>query len=108
MNRAAAFELVIFDCDGVLIDSEIIACRIDAEELTRLGITITTEDVIRRFAGVSAKDMRAIIERETGRELPREYEKKISTLVEEAFATDLRAICPRLQQPPPWKPPEWL
>lgn len=92
MERTAAFDLVIFDCDGVLIDSEIIACRIDATELTRLGITITTEEVVRRFAGVSAKNMREIIERETGHVLPSKYEEKISTLVEEAFATDLRAI----------------
>lgn len=35
------FDLVIFDCDGVLIDSESLACRIDAEELTRIGFPIT-------------------------------------------------------------------
>lgn len=43
--------LVIFDCDGVLIDSEIIACRTSAEFANKYGNPITTEEVIRRFTG---------------------------------------------------------
>lgn len=46
------FDLVIFDCDAVLLDSEIIACRADAEAYTRLGYELTTEEVSRRFAGM--------------------------------------------------------
>lgn len=85
-------ELVIFDCDGVLIDSEIIACRVDAEELTALGIPMTAEEAIRRFIGVSEKDLRATIERDTGRSLPGDYEKRIAMLVEAAMEKELRAI----------------
>ena len=58
--------LVIFDCDGVLIDSEPIACRIEAELLTRAGFPIDAETVIRRFAGKSARDMAAAIEETFG------------------------------------------
>lgn len=85
-------ELIIFDCDGVLIDSEIIACRVDAEELTALGIPMTTQDVIRRFAGISSKDLRVTIESETGRRLPGDYEHRVERLVETAMARDLVAI----------------
>lgn len=44
-------ELIIFDCDGVLIDSKIIAKRIESEELARFGCTITSEEIMDRFMG---------------------------------------------------------
>jgi HAD superfamily hydrolase (TIGR01509 family) len=87
-----ATELVIFDCDGVLIDSEMLACRVEAEQLSALGVSMTTEEVVRRFAGVSAKDVRATIERENGRTLPADYESRIARLVEQTMAQELRAI----------------
>lgn len=46
-------DLIIFDCDGVLIDSEVIANRVKAEELRQLGYVITTEQMIDRFADES-------------------------------------------------------
>ncbi|MEQ9246749.1 MAG: HAD hydrolase-like protein, partial [Nitratireductor sp.] len=75
---AEEVELIIFDCDGVLIDSEIISCRVDAEALGRLGISMSTEEVIRRFSGVSQKDMREIIERETQRPLPVDHDESVA------------------------------
>ena len=42
-----AFELVIFDCDGVLVDSEPLSNRILAERLTAVGLPTSTEDAIR-------------------------------------------------------------
>jgi beta-phosphoglucomutase-like phosphatase (HAD superfamily) len=39
------FDLIIFDCDGVLVDSEVISCRAHAETLTRHGYPITSEQV---------------------------------------------------------------
>lgn len=41
--------LVIFDCDGLLVDSEFIACKIEAEELTRIGYALSPEECIRGF-----------------------------------------------------------
>src|SRR5262249_58043396 len=60
-------DLVIFDCDGVLVDSEVISCRAHAETLTRHGYPITEEEVLHRFLGVSDREARLTIERETGR-----------------------------------------
>ena len=45
------FDLIIFDCDGVLVDSEVISCRAHAETLTRHGYPITSEQVLERFLG---------------------------------------------------------
>ena len=49
-----SIDLIIFDCDGVLVDSEVISCRAHAETLTRHGYPITEEQVLHRFLGVSA------------------------------------------------------
>jgi HAD superfamily hydrolase (TIGR01509 family) len=85
-------DLIIFDCDGVLIDSEWMACTVDAEELTGLGYAITPAEVVRRFAGVSAKDMFATIERDLGRPLPADLGERIERRVLEHYRSDLRAI----------------
>ena len=50
--------LFAFDCDGVLVDSEIIASEVDAELLTEVGYEITPEEVTRRFAGLTSRDDR--------------------------------------------------
>ena len=52
------FDLVIFDCDGVLIDSEIISARMLVAELARLGLTIDLPYVERHFLGLSVEDRR--------------------------------------------------
>jgi HAD superfamily hydrolase (TIGR01509 family) len=85
-------DLVIFDCDGVLIDSEIIACRVDAEELTALGIPMTTEEVVQRFTGISQKDMRTTIERDAGWPLPPDYETRIAQRARDAMSEELQAM----------------
>ena len=48
------YQLIIFDCDGVLVDSERIAIRIESEGLTALGWPLTQDEVIERFVGRSA------------------------------------------------------
>ena len=58
--------LLIFDCDGVLVDSEMIACEIDARILTDIGLPYSADDVARKFVGVSFKDMVARLEAEHG------------------------------------------
>ena len=54
--------LVIFDCDGVLVDSEPIACRVMARELTALGYPLSPDDCRERFTGISMKTVMAMIE----------------------------------------------
>jgi beta-phosphoglucomutase-like phosphatase (HAD superfamily) len=63
-------DLIIFDCDGVLVDSEVISCRAHARLLTRHGYAITAEEVLNRFLGVSDREARQIVETETARKLP--------------------------------------
>ena len=70
-------DLIIFDCDGVLVDSEVISCRAHATTLMRHGYPITEEQVLQRFLGVSDREARLIIEREMGRSLPNDFESQV-------------------------------
>jgi HAD superfamily hydrolase (TIGR01509 family) len=57
-------ELVIFDCDGVLVDSERIAVRVDAQMLAELGWPLSEAEVVERFMGRTTEDMIRAIEAE--------------------------------------------
>jgi HAD superfamily hydrolase (TIGR01509 family) len=92
VSRQGSFGLVIFDCDGVLIDNEILACRIDAEELNAIGYPITLKDVVLRFTGLPSGAMRAVVERDLGRQLPDDFEAILRQKISDASRTDLKAI----------------
>lgn len=85
-------KLVIFDCDGVLVDSEIISNRIDAEALTSFGYPITAEESIRRFTGLNAKAVRQIILTETGIDIPLDYLTSQQPIVLKAFEKELNSL----------------
>lgn len=85
-------DLIIFDCDGVLVDSEVISCRAHANALTRHGYPITSEQVSRRFLGRSTKQANLEIETELGRKLPEAYHGDLQDELFRSFEADLEAI----------------
>jgi HAD superfamily hydrolase (TIGR01509 family) len=85
-------DLIIFDCDGVLVDSEVISCRAHAETLTRHGYPITADQVLQRFLGVSDREARLIVEAELGRSLPEDFEAQMKQAALQRYASDLGAI----------------
>lgn len=93
MPRALVnFDLVIFDCDGVLVDSEVISCRAHAETLTRHGYPITPDQVLDRFLGMSDREARLTIETELGRSLPADFETQMKHAALQRYAADLQGI----------------
>ncbi len=84
--------LIIFDCDGVLIDSEVIACRTDAACLAEIGITMSAEEIMDRYVGISAAAMFADIERRHARSLPSDFAETLRVRIAAAFETDLRPM----------------
>ena len=86
------FDLIIFDCDGVLVDSELISCRAHAQILSRHGYAITADQVLERFLGVSDREARATIEAEIGRRLPGDFEAQVKQATLQHYVGDLRAI----------------
>jgi beta-phosphoglucomutase-like phosphatase (HAD superfamily) len=94
-------DLVIFDCDGVLVDSEVISCRAHAETLTRHGYPITAEQVLERFLGRSMRQATLEVEAELGRSLPDDF---ASQTYAEIFPVGLRLRWkPRLTLAKPWR-----
>jgi HAD superfamily hydrolase (TIGR01509 family) len=85
-------DLVIFDCDGVVVDSEVISSRAHAETLTRHGYPITAEQMLVRFLGVSDREARLTIEAELGRSLPGDFEAQMKQAALRRYADDLRTI----------------
>ncbi|HUZ41277.1 MAG TPA: HAD family hydrolase [Acidimicrobiales bacterium] len=78
------FDLVIFDCDGVLIDSERLAVRTESQILTELGWPMSEAEVIERFVGRSSKYMQTVIEERLGRSLDwkSEFERRVREVCE--------------------------
>ena len=83
---ADRFELVIFDCDGVLVDSERIAVRVEAEFLGELGWPLTEAEVVERFMGRTAEYMDEAIEAQLGSLLPRDWKDQFQRRYREAFS----------------------
>jgi HAD superfamily hydrolase (TIGR01509 family) len=82
-------ELIIFDCDGVLIDSEAIACRTDSACLAEIGIAMSADEILDRYLGISAAAMCADIERRRGQVLPPDFAETLRIRVAAAFETEL-------------------
>ncbi|NVN85635.1 MAG: HAD family hydrolase [Rhodopseudomonas sp.] len=89
---SARVDLVIFDCDGVLVDSEIISCRVHAETLTRHGYPISAEQVAARFLGRSGREARREIEAELGRAFSDDLEVELKDELYRSFAATLQPI----------------
>jgi HAD superfamily hydrolase (TIGR01509 family) len=85
-------DLVIFDCDGVLIDSEIISARMLISELSALGVAIDLDYVVRHFLGRSYPTVMQVIRTDFGVDLPPEFEEQYRTRLLAAFADGLRVM----------------
>lgn len=87
-----AWDLVIFDCDGVLVDSEPLANRVMTESLRSLGLEIDYEEVCRTFLGLSMARCVEIIEERLGRPLPEGFVDRLQARTFEAFRGGLRPV----------------
>jgi HAD superfamily hydrolase (TIGR01509 family) len=85
-------ELVIFDCDGVLVDSEMLACRTLAETLARHRIPIGIEEVFGRFLGRSFALVEAYYREETGEPMPEAFRVDFRRRIEQAFRESLEPM----------------
>ena len=91
-NKVRDFDLVIFDCDGVLVDSEVISCRAHAQTLTRHGYPITSDQVFERFLGRSTRQANLEVEADLGRSLPDDFHVQLQDELFRDFEADLQAL----------------
>ena len=87
-----AWSLVIFDNDGVLVDSEVLANRVLAEVLTGYGHPTTLDESVARYLGGSVARVRELIETGPGPSLPADFERRYEDAVLGRFETELRAV----------------
>ncbi|MFJ9738427.1 HAD family hydrolase [Streptomyces sp. NPDC101166] len=85
-------ELVIFDCDGVLVDSERICVKVDAVVMADLGCAFTEAEIVERFVGSSNEVYTAAVEERLGRRLEKGWERRYEHLYEEAIEAELTAV----------------
>lgn len=84
--------LVIFDCDGVLVDSEVISIGVDQKILTDLGWPISREEIIELFVGKSHEHFIEVAEKYFNKELPSDWENAYQSLFREASLRDLLPV----------------
>jgi HAD superfamily hydrolase (TIGR01509 family) len=85
-------ELVIFDCDGVLVDSDRISLRIQAEWISALGLETTYEDCVRDFLGLGMPTTLRILTERLGHPLPLGWAEKLDAAVREGFRHELQPV----------------
>ncbi|MCA0038944.1 HAD family phosphatase [Mesorhizobium sp. B292B1B] len=85
-------DLVIFDCDGVLVDSEIIAARVEAELLTLSGYEISAEEIAETYAGLTFKDILMRVEEKSDIPFQVSLIDRAEELVDRKLRSDVRAI----------------
>ncbi|WP_296741285.1 HAD family hydrolase [Mesorhizobium sp.] len=85
-------DLVIFDCDGVLVDSEIIAARVEAELLTSAGFEISAEELAETYAGLTFKDILMRVEEKSQIPFQASLIDRAEQLVDRKLRSDVRII----------------
>jgi HAD superfamily hydrolase (TIGR01509 family) len=91
MSDMSSYDLIIFDCDGVLIDSELLSCNALVDLLRKRGIDVDLDFVFDRFLGRSPQaivDYCALLDRP----LVDDFQGELSMAVRVAFATSLKPI----------------
>jgi len=84
--------VVIFDCNGVLVDSEPIANAVLADAFERAGVPVTAESVTRRFHGRRTADILAAVEAETNQRLPEDFGATVAGAMLRRLRSELRAV----------------
>jgi HAD superfamily hydrolase (TIGR01509 family) len=84
-------DLIIFDCDGVLVDSELLSCTCLSETLARYGIDLGQDQALELFLG---RSMAAVLEhyQALGRSIPEQFSAELSARVRDAFTSALRPV----------------
>lgn len=85
-------KLILFDCDGVLVDSEYVASRVFSEALAPYGYTISTEESIKKFTGVNEQEVRQMIFDESGIDIPENYWALQQSKLLDAYSTELTPL----------------
>ncbi|MEL7158136.1 MAG: HAD family phosphatase [Actinomycetota bacterium] len=85
-------ELVIFDCDGVLVDSEVLVVAVEARLLTEAGFPITADEIVERFVGLSYGLMMEQLAADFGRAVPDGLRQQVEEAALAELATSVTPV----------------
>jgi len=85
-------EVVIFDCDGVIVDSEVIALAVTRRRLGEAGLRLTETQTRERFLGLRLDSVVRSVETELGAALPKEFPADLSREILAAFGRELKGV----------------
>lgn len=86
------YKAVIFDCDGVLVDSETLGNRVLAEMITDIGFPLSPEQAVQQFKGGKLADCLAVVEDQMGQKLPDDFASQVRAQMAVVFQQDLQPI----------------
>lgn len=85
-------ELVIFDCDGTVMDSELIAAECEVEALANYGLKLTAQEFCLRFAGTASEHVKVTMEAELGRNLPDDHIRNVKTQMKQRLWREVNVM----------------
>lgn len=86
------FDLIIFDCDGVLVDSEVLANQLLRDALAEHGLAMTVEQVVETYVGRSMSAVVSISEDLLGSKLPKDFLEQLQFKTFALFKEKLKAV----------------
>lgn len=86
------YKCIIFDSDGILVDSETLSARVFQEMALELGLHLDFDTAVEQFAGISMKENLQFLRENIRGSLPQEFEKEFRQRTYEVFKTDLKAV----------------
>ncbi|MCA9004500.1 MAG: HAD-IA family hydrolase [Planctomycetaceae bacterium] len=86
------YKAVIFDCDGVLVDSETLGNRVLAEMITEIGFPLSPEQAVEQFKGGKLADCLAVVEDQMDAKLPADFATQVRAQMAKVFEKELQAI----------------
>jgi HAD superfamily hydrolase (TIGR01509 family) len=85
-------ECIIFDCDGVLVDSEVINNRVLLEMTAEFGVTMDLTEAVEAFSGIRLKEAIRALQRRATRPFPENLERDFRAKTYEIFKTEMKAV----------------
>lgn len=92
MSKLKHIELIIFDCDGVLVDTEQLANRVFIEEITKLGFHLTMDEAWEHFPGTRFAKCVEYVERTNNKKVPESFLETYRNKSQHVFDTEMEAI----------------
>lgn len=86
------YELIVFDCDGVLVDSEALVIEVEAQMLSAAGFDMSVDEIASTCVGLNYRDMMALIEDRFGRPVPAGFSENVQARALESFPANLRPV----------------